>query len=68
MEADFGDRLDYLTDEMCQMNTRVGHIARRQARLCGFAPSHLLLQRLRQMRMMMWMRVRIMLALSVMAR
>ena len=39
MEADFGGRLDYLTDEMCQMNTRVGHIARRQARVAGFAPS-----------------------------
>ena len=32
-------RLDYLTDEMCQMNTRVGHIARRQARMVGFTPS-----------------------------
>ena len=32
-------RLDYLTDEMCQMNTRVGCIARRQARMAGFAPS-----------------------------
>ena len=32
-------RLDYLTDEMCQMNTRVGRIARRQVRMAGFAPS-----------------------------
>ena len=32
-------RLDYLTDEMCQMNTRVGRIARRQARMVGFTPS-----------------------------
>ena len=39
MEADFGGHLDYLTDEMCQMNTRVGRIARRQARVAGFAPS-----------------------------
>ena len=32
-------RLDSLTDEMCQVNTRVGRIARRQARLGGFIPS-----------------------------
>ena len=32
-------RLDYLTDEMCQLNTRVGRIARRQARMVGFTPS-----------------------------
>ena len=32
-------RLDSLTDEMCQVNTCVGHITRRQARLGGFAPS-----------------------------
>ena len=32
-------RLDYLTDEMCQMNTQVGRIARRQVRMAGFAPS-----------------------------
>ena len=45
MEADFGGRLDYLTDEMCQMNTWVSCIARRQAciahkqaRIGGFAP------------------------------
>ena len=31
-------RLDSLTDEMCQVNTCVGHITRRQARLGGFAP------------------------------
>ena len=29
MHADFGGRLDYLIDEMCQMNTRIGRIARR---------------------------------------
>ena len=46
MEADFGGRLDYLTDEMCQMNTSVSCIARkqtcivrRQAHIGGFAPS-----------------------------
>ena len=33
------DRLDYLTNEMCQITTRVGRIARRQARLGGFTPS-----------------------------
>ena len=27
MKADFSGRLDYLTDEMCQMNTRVHRIA-----------------------------------------
>ena len=32
-------RLDYRTDEMCQMNTRVGSIACKQARMAGFAPS-----------------------------
>ena len=31
--------LDYLTDEMCQMNTRVDRITHRQARMAGFAPS-----------------------------
>ena len=39
MEADFGARLDYLTDEMCQINTQVGRIARQKALLGGFAPS-----------------------------
>ena len=32
-------RLDTLVDELCQVNTRVGHIAWRQARLGGFAAS-----------------------------
>ena len=27
MHADFGSRLDHLYDEMCQMNTKIGHIA-----------------------------------------
>ena len=39
MKADFGARLDYFTDEMCQMNTRIGRIAHRQARVASFAPS-----------------------------
>ena len=39
MQADFGGRLDYLTNETCQMNTRVGHIAHRQGRMAGLAPS-----------------------------
>ena len=38
MEAYFGDCLDYLIDEMCQMNTWVGRIAHRQARIASFAP------------------------------
>ena len=39
MQADFGGRLDYLTNEMCQMNNQVSRIARRQARVAGLAPS-----------------------------
>ena len=39
MEADFDGRLDYLTDEMCPMNTQVGRISCKQARMVGFAPS-----------------------------
>ena len=31
--------LDSLTNEMCQVNTHVSHIAHRQAHLGGFAPS-----------------------------
>ena len=29
-------RLDTLSDELCQVNTRVGHIARRQVVMDGF--------------------------------
>ena len=29
MQANFSGRFNYLIDEMCQMNTWVGHIARR---------------------------------------
>ena len=32
-------RLDTLNDELCQVNTHVGRIARRQARLLGFIKS-----------------------------
>ena len=39
MQADFGGCLDYLTDEMCQMNTQVGRIAHRQACMASLAPS-----------------------------
>ena len=39
MHADFGGYLDYLTDEICQMNTRIGRIACRQARIGGYGPS-----------------------------
>ena len=38
MHVDFGGRLDYLIDEMCQMNTRIGRITRRQARIGGYGP------------------------------
>ena len=38
MRVDFGS-LDHLSNEMCQMNTRIGHIVRRQSCLDGFAPS-----------------------------
>ena len=37
MHVDFGSRLDLLFDEMCQMNTKIGCIARRQSRLGAFA-------------------------------
>ena len=36
---DFGTRLDHLSNEMCQMNTRIGQIAQRQFHLGGFVPS-----------------------------
>ena len=39
MEVDFGGHPNYLTNEMCQMNTRVGRIAHRQACIGSFAPS-----------------------------
>ena len=39
MHADFGGHLDYFADEMCQMNTRIGRIACRQAHIGGYGPS-----------------------------
>ena len=39
MRADFDSHLDHLSDEMCQMNTKIGCIARQQSRLGGFALS-----------------------------
>ena len=39
MHVDFGGRLDYLTGEMCQINTRIGCIVRRQARISSYGPS-----------------------------
>ena len=39
MHADFGSCLNHLFNEMCQINTRIGRIARHQSRLGGFAPS-----------------------------
>ena len=38
MHADFGSLLDHLSDEMCQMNTKISHIALRQSWLGGFTP------------------------------
>ena len=39
MRVDFGSRLDHLSDKMCQMNTKIGHIACQQSRLVNFSPS-----------------------------
>jgi len=39
MRADFGSYLDHLSNEMCQMNTKIGRITRRQSRLGGFTSS-----------------------------
>ena len=39
IHANFGSCLDHLSDEMCQMNTRIGCIAHRHSCLGGFAPS-----------------------------
>ena len=39
MRANFGSHLDHLSNEMCQMNTRIGRIARCQSHLGGFAHS-----------------------------
>ena len=39
MHANFSICLNYLIDEMCQMNNQVGRIARQQARMASLAPS-----------------------------
>ena len=39
MRANFGSRLNHLSNEMCQMNTKISRIARRQSCLGGFVPS-----------------------------
>ena len=39
MHIEFGSRLDLLSDEMRQMNTKIGCIAHRQSRLGAFASS-----------------------------
>ena len=39
MQADFGGHLNYLINEMCQMNTWVSRIARLQVRMASLAPS-----------------------------
>ena len=39
MHVDFGNCLDHIPNEMCQMNTRIGRIAHRQFHLGGFALS-----------------------------
>ena len=69
MEANYGGRLDYLTDEMCQINTRVGCIAHRQAHLGGFLASPSPSPKALLMRMMILvMMIRMILALPVLAR
>ena len=42
IHVDFGSHLNHLSNEICQINTRNGHIARCQSCLGGFAPSPLL--------------------------
>ena len=37
MCAYFGSHLDHISNEMCQTNTRIGRIARRQSRFDSFA-------------------------------
>jgi len=39
MHADFGSCLDHLFNEICQMNTKIGRIARWQSRIGNFALS-----------------------------
>ena len=39
MHANFGSHLDHLFDKMCQINTRIDHIAYCQSQLGDFVPS-----------------------------
>ena len=39
MRADFSSRLDHISDEICQINTRICRLARRQSHLGNFPPS-----------------------------
>jgi len=39
MRTNFGSHLDHLSDEMRQMNTKIGCIARRQSCISGFTSS-----------------------------
>ena len=41
IRADFGSRLDHLSNEMCHMNTRIGCIACHQSCFSSFTPSPL---------------------------
>ena len=41
IRADFGTRLNHLSDEICQMNTRIGRFVCCQSHLGGFAPPSL---------------------------
>ena len=61
-------RLDTLSDELCQVNTHVGHIARRQARLGGFTASPSLSLEASEDEDPMMVMMRTLLALPVMMR
>ena len=39
MRSDFGSRLNHISNEICQMYTRISRITHCQSRLGGFAPS-----------------------------
>ena len=68
MSADFGSCLYHLFDEICQMNTRIGHIACRQSHFGSFAHSPSLPCLLRSLLMEEMMRVMMLLALLMMMR
>ena len=61
-------RLDTLSDELCQVNTHVGRIARRQARLGGFTASPSLSPEASEDEDPMMVMMRTLLALPVMMR